>query len=1819
MEPMRKSTVIRLRHVAVAASLLVVLFPLADRASAACGAGALTPQLHEFMVNQGLPYDRVGTSLVRGKDTLARLFLSMPSCAAASDTIAVTGGSLTVSNGTTQIGTGTLFSPTVPTAVLSSYVGTAPTPDNAGDPLFTVPGRILTPCGGTTPCADDGFTATFTATISFTANNGAQQRVTFSQNASIAKKSNALRVLVIPMGDTSQPFRTQFSPAAEAATRQGLTTLARILPVPGSVGELCPPSTTGDCGPAEGGVRYHLDLAGMVNLKDPTLGLNAYRGTPPKFCGGANNFDAIKAQLAQFLLTWNVLHPNNQADISLGVVDEAISASFNLGCVDGMGAIQDHEAWVRAIPDSPDVVSRTGATMGMETGHTFGVVKSSVTYHSSNVRATTPEIASRAYNVDQRRFIASDHSVMNFTNTGGPWNNDTAFLEWLDQADSLCLLNGPTTTECTTPRIPAGSSDNVSAGPTVVLSGITDGTYGGTRVTESYETSDIPRTTSNPSSPYRLVESGTAGRTTDGFDVHFPFDSHNQDNQTATAQRGVFEFALADGVGHDSFALYFCPATAPALCASDPEHNAGVFLYGAKQQTVTPAVTGSRSLSSGAATNFTRSGPALQNSRPSLTADGKWLAFQQAHIGNSVINAVQMLDKNGHLKTVESRTGATIDDCRVPTPSYPPFAMTDSSDGVMWAPVNFTGSAALGDGFLYSMTTNCKIAKKITLGSGPGGPIPSDVGAIATDYGGTASRGIWVASYDQHSYGGYLAPYGQFIFHLDFNGVFIDSCYLPSDAKPFEGVDTLVRADIAGLPGSGRYLITDGGGITTTSSKIYVMDTASCVGNALLTPVTSYPKLTGMGAGWWSPAGELWTTDGNSLINLGPPPFSTPVFQTDLSTTGWAPATGLSASSFRAEINVAPIGDITGAGVTGVPGGNGQPAFCPDGTLIFSTSTGDLYSTTPDLSTTPPSIPKPVRIYDADANFNRPAATHLTCGSDRRIIFEPSYGENDNSLYVLTVSPYSLNKVPLPAGECGVNPSASPTPGDHRIVYRFFSCVGGGGGLAIIDIDTGARTFLKADDPPAEYSAQPDSPDWGTDGRIAYRGGGTSNYQIRAMNLDATNDQLLSSQACPCSGPIIALKGRTLAYVQRDINAVLNIMIANTGQQGSGFDVRGAKAEDLRGDVIYQCANGVSEPVAVGLSPSGKIDAQTARFETTFDASNACGGGAGTLRMFANDGYTRAATPASNVLSASSSVKSPAAVISSPPDGATYSTDATIPLLGGGADAQDGQTPTVSWKVASLAAGSGTPVDANHPAGGWTPGTQTVQITTTNSAGILATATRTITIVDDRPPAVTLDHKSANAAGWNKISPVSVAVNATDDGTGLASLACTQDGVPVTPTPALTVGAHVYVGTLQATAEGATSFSCVAKDGAGLVSPAAADTVKIDTVPPLVSISSPSSAYAYMLNEKIAASYSCTDGTSGVDQCLAPVASGALVNTATVGTQTFAVNAIDVAGNPSSASQSYRVVDDHTPPALSVTHSANAAGWSRADPVVVTVSATDSELGVSKVSCTVDGTAAPLSTAVIPNAASYSGTLTVSGQGTHSIGCTASDRAPNISNTSDTVRIDTVAPSISVSTPSSNAVYLTGQQVIADYSCFDPTSGIASCTAPVASGQPLDTSTPGNKVFLVNSQDVAGNVATAAVPYAVNPRCSALPSFDSVYTTRPLFAAGGIKVTSQAPTVEATLSLLSPSCSGVNYRLHVMNSAGDRDLRFQDKAGDDVSSKVAFRVDMGNGTLGQFLDPPSVCVYAESQASRDAPAYDRIPATGCVSLNLDAPGKHTTN
>lgn len=188
------------------------------------------------------------------------------------------------------------------------------------------------------------------------------------------------------------------------------------------------------------------------------------------------------------------------------------------------------------------------------------------------------------------------------------------------------------------------------------------------------------------------------------------------------------------------------------------------------------------------------------------------------------------------------------------------------------------------------------------------------------------------------------------------------------------------------------------------------------------------------------------------------------------------------------------------------------------------------------------------------------------------------------------------------------------------------------------------------------------------------------------------------------------------------------------------------------------------------------------------------------------------------------------------------------------------------------------------------------------------------------------------------------------------------------------------------------------------------------------------------------------------------------------GTTTVSFFAQDNWGNVEST-KTTTVRIDKTPPVVSC---GTADGLWHATDVSIACTASDSLSGLATLAD-----------------ASFSLSTSVAAETETNNACTGTrvvfDRANN-STTAGPVcgnMIDKKAPTITITTPASGAIYLLNQSVLASYACADGGSGVATCVGNVANGAAIDTASVGNKTFTVTGTDNVGNVRARTVPYIV--------------------------------------------------------------------------------------------------------------------------------------
>lgn len=331
----------------------------------------------------------------------------------------------------------------------------------------------------------------------------------------------------------------------------------------------------------------------------------------------------------------------------------------------------------------------------------------------------------------------------------------------------------------------------------------------------------------------------------------------------------------------------------------------------------------------------------------------------------------------------------------------------------------------------------------------------------------------------------------------------------------------------------------------------------------------------------------------------------------------------------------------------------------------------------------------------------------------------------------------------------------------------------------------------------------------------------------------------------------------------------------------------------------------------------------------------------------------------------------------------------------------------------------------------------------------------------------------ANGNGWNRTN-VTVTVSGSDAAgiRGFEYRVRTGSGTPAWTQVIGNSNVNVTV-----SAAGVSNVEARSLDANGNVSASSFRTVAIDRTAPQVSLTTPTAEADYEQNAEVTAEYSCSDAAGGADvaSCVGTVADGALIDTSTVGTKQFSVTATDGAGNQTTVTRSYTVIDV-TAPTIDLRNPADGASLDRHATVEADYDCVDEPGGSGLASC--DGT--------VPDGGSVD-TATI---GDKDFTVEAADNAGNSDRVTHTYTVvDVTAPTITLSAPGSGAVYDHHQVVNADFTCEDDDGGIGIadgyCVGTVPNGDPVDTSTLGTHTFQVTGTDRAGNEATVTHTYTV--------------------------------------------------------------------------------------------------------------------------------------
>jgi hypothetical protein len=160
----------------------------------------------------------------------------------------------------------------------------------------------------------------------------------------------------------------------------------------------------------------------------------------------------------------------------------------------------------------------------------------------------------------------------------------------------------------------------------------------------------------------------------------------------------------------------------------------------------------------------------------------------------------------------------------------------------------------------------------------------------------------------------------------------------------------------------------------------------------------------------------------------------------------------------------------------------------------------------------------------------------------------------------------------------------------------------------------------------------------------------------------------------------------------------------------------------------------------------------------------------------------------------------------------------------------------------------------------------------------------------------------------------------------------------------------------------------------------------------------------------------------------------------------------------------------------------------------------------------------------------------------------------------ESAAIDVTPPTITITSPT-NSTYTLNQSVLANYSCTDPDSPVATCLGTVTNGTPIDTAPVGTKTFTVNATDPSGNASSQSVVYTVSFNVCALydqtkaaQSGSTVPVKIELCDASGADVSSS--TIAVTATALTQISTGVPGAVEASgNSNPDNNFRFDSTLG----------------------------------------------------------------
>jgi hypothetical protein len=236
----------------------------------------------------------------------------------------------------------------------------------------------------------------------------------------------------------------------------------------------------------------------------------------------------------------------------------------------------------------------------------------------------------------------------------------------------------------------------------------------------------------------------------------------------------------------------------------------------------------------------------------------------------------------------------------------------------------------------------------------------------------------------------------------------------------------------------------------------------------------------------------------------------------------------------------------------------------------------------------------------------------------------------------------------------------------------------------------------------------------------------------------------------------------------------------------------------------------------------------------------------------------------------------------------TYAPTETINSPASGGTYTQGQSLVASYSCASSTAGAPScsgPAPNGATIGTSSVGAQQFTVSATDANGVTTTTTATYTVV----------------------APPAIAVTGVSAGGTYAQGQALSAHVTCTTSPPITIAACTATATINTSAPGTYSFNVVATDSNGV---STTEVITYNVVAaPKATINTPARGAYYLLRQSLRASFSCAAvAPAHVVSCAAPVASGASVDTSTLGVHHFQVTATDSSGISTTAIAAYTIV-----------------------------------------------------------------------------------------------------------------------------------------------------------------------------------------------------------------------------------------------------------------------------------------------------------------------